>query len=123
VCEEFALAKSAADAKADSEDPITRFAQSLSSAGTTTTGNTNSNPFHGYYFKIVANPASQASDASGTKGGLTLVAYPADYQSSGVKTFVVTHKGIVFEKNLGPNTKTIAPQLKTRTGSSWHPAV
>jgi hypothetical protein len=71
----------------------------------------------------VANSASQASDASGTKGGLTLVAYPADYQSSGVKTFVVTHKGIVFEKNLGPNTKTIAPQLKTRTGSSWHPAV
>jgi hypothetical protein len=54
---------------------------------------------------------------------LTLVAYPAEYQSSGVKTFVVTRTGIVFEKNLGPDTKTIAPQMKTRTGSSWHPPV
>jgi Protein of unknown function (DUF2950) len=123
VCEEFAMAKNAADAKADSEDPITRFAQSLASSGTAITGNTNSNPFRGYYFQIVADSAPQMSGRRGTEGGLTLIAYPAEYQSSGVKTFVVTRKGIVFEKNLGPDTKTIAPQMKARTGSSWHPAV
>ena len=53
--------------------------------------------------------------------GLKLVAYPAEYQSSGVMTFVVTHKGVVFEKDLGPGTATLAPQMKARTGENWHP--
>jgi Protein of unknown function (DUF2950) len=121
VCEEFAMAKNAADAKADSEDPITRFAQSLAVADAANTENTNSNPFHGYYFRIVARNASSDMSGRGTKG-LTLIAYPAEYQSSGVKTFVVTHREVVFEKDLGPNTTTLAPQMKARTGSSWHPA-
>jgi hypothetical protein len=51
-----------------------------------------------------------------------LVAYPVEYQSSGVKTFVVTQRGVVFEKDLGPGTTTVAPQMKARTGSNWHPA-
>ena len=120
VCEEFAMAKNAADAKADSQDPITRFAQSLASAGPTGTDK-EANPFHGYYFRIVARNASSDAGDHGKKG-LTLIAYPADYESSGVKTFVVTQKGIIFEKDLGPETTTIAPQMKARTGSSWHPA-
>ena len=120
VCEEFAMAKNAAGAKAASEDPITRFAQSLASAGRANTDNNESNPFHGYYFRIVARNAS--SDVSGRgKKALALIAYPAEYHSSGVKTFVVTHEGIVFEKDLGPETTTVAPQMKARTGSSWHP--
>src|SRR6266853_564099 len=123
VCEEFAIAKNAADAKAVSEDPITQFAQSLASAAAANADNKESNPFHGYYFRIVApNPASGVSGRGKRTGGLTLVAYPAGYQSSGVKTFVVTQKGVVFEKDLGPGTTTVAPQMKARTGSSWHPA-
>jgi hypothetical protein len=51
-----------------------------------------------------------------------LVAYPAEYRGSGVMTFVVTHRGIVHEKDLGPNTTTVAPEIKSRTGSNWHPA-
>ncbi len=121
VCEEYALAKNAADAKADSEDPITRFAESLSSAGATNADNNEPNPFHGYYFRIVARNSSSHADVH-SKKGLTLIAYPADYQSSGVKTFVVTRRGTVFEKDLGPETTTIAPQMKVRTGPSWHPA-
>jgi hypothetical protein len=121
VCEEFAMAKNAADTKAASEDPTTRFAQSLASAGPANTGNNESNPFHGYYFRIVARTAS--SDGSGHgKKDLALIAYPAEYHSSGVKTFVVTHKGVVFEKDLGPSTTTVAPQIKAPTGSNWHPA-
>jgi hypothetical protein len=118
VCEEFAMAKNAADAKADSQDPITRFAQSLASAGPT--GTDKAGPFHGYYFRIVAQASSDVSARH--KKSLRLVAYPAEYQSSGVKTFVVTRKGVVFEKDLGPETTTVAPQMKARTGSSWHPA-
>ena len=117
------MAKNAADAKAASEDPITKFAESLATSGTASADNTESNPFHGYYFRIVApNPASGVSGRGKRTGGLTLVAYPAEYQSSGVKTFVVTQKGVVFEKDLGPGTTTVAPQMKARTGSSWHPA-
>jgi hypothetical protein len=119
VCEEFALAKNAADAKADSQDPITRFAQTLASAGPTGTDK-DANPFHGYYFRIVAQASSDVSTRG--KRSLRLVAYPVEYQSSGVKTFVVTQKGVVFEKDLGPGTPTIAPQMKARSGSSWHPA-
>ena len=119
VCEEFALAKNAADAKADSQDPITRFAQTLASAGPTGTDK-EANPFHGYYFRIVAQASSDVSTRG--KKSLRLVAYPVEYQSSGVKTFVVTQKGIVFEKDLGPETTTVAPQMKARSGSSWHPA-
>jgi DUF2950 family protein len=121
VCEEFALARNAADAKADSQDPITQFAQSLASAGPAGTAK-ESNPFHGYYFRIVAGNDSSDVSSRGRKS-LKLVAYPAEYKSSGVKTFVVTRRGIVLEKDLGPETPTAAPQMKVRTGSNWHPAV
>jgi len=122
VAEEFAMASNASALKAASEDPITRFAESLRSAATANTDNRESGPFHGYYFRIVTQDSASASAHNKTKGTLTLVAYPAEYQSSGVKTFVVTWRGIVFEKDLGPKTKTLAPQMKARTGSSWHPA-
>ena len=116
VCEEFAMAKTASAAKADSEDPITRYAETLATAAATSNDNKDSGPFHGYYFRIV-------TENRATKKTLTLIAYPAEYQSSGVKTFVVSGKGIVFEKDLGPETKTLAPQMKSRTGSSWHRTV
>jgi len=119
VCEEFAMAKNAAAAKAVSEDSITRFAQSLASSAPANADNKDSNPFHGYYFRIVAqNPASGVSGRGKRTRGLTLIAYPAEYQSSGVKTFIITHKGTVFEKDLGPNTTTVAPGLSAR-GSGW----
>ena len=123
VCQEFAMANNASAAKADSEDAITRYAESLATAAATSNNNKDSNPFHGYYFRIVSGTnASEGTDVGTTRKGLTLIAYPAEYQSSGVKTFVVTRKGIVFEKDLGSETKTLAPQMKTRTGASWHPA-
>ena len=123
VCEEFAMGKNAREAKAASEDPITQFAQSLFSASAANASNKGSDPFHGYYFRIVTeNSASGVSGSGKRTKGLTLVAYPAEYQSSGVKTFVVTQRGVVFEKDLGPGTTTVAPQMKARTGSNWHPA-
>jgi len=124
VCQEFTMAKNASAAKADSEDPITRYAETLATAAGTSNDNKDPNPFHGYYFRIVAeNHASERTDEGRTKRALTLIAYPAEYQSSGVKTFVVTWNGVVFEKDLGPETKTLAPQMKARTGSSWHRAI
>jgi Protein of unknown function (DUF2950) len=121
VCEQFAMAKSD-DAKAGGDDPINRFVQSLVSAGAANADNKESNSFHGYHFRIVTkNSASEMSGRSQGKGRLTLVAYPAEYQSSGVMTFVVSRDGVVYEKDLGPSTATVAPRIKAPTGSSWHP--
>ena len=122
VCDEFAMAKKKDSLKADSEDPITRFAEELVIAGAANTYNNDSNPFHGYYFRIVRNSAPGVSDA-GKARGLTLVAYPADYRGSGVMTFAVTHHGILHEKDLGPNTTTVAPKIKAGTGPTWRPVV
>jgi len=122
VCEQFAMAKNVDDAKTASEDPITQFVQRLVSAGAASAGNKESNPFHGYYFRIVAKNSTEASGRSRTKESVTLVAYPAEYQSSGVMTFLVSRNGVVYERDLGPSTKTVAPKIKAPTGSSWHPA-
>jgi Protein of unknown function (DUF2950) len=124
VCEEFAMAKNAPEVKAGSKDPITRFAENLASASAAHAGNRESDPFHGYYFRIVGqDPASDATSSGKRARGLTLVAYPAEYQSSGIKTFVVTRRGVVFEKDLGPETASISQKLDGhRPNSSWHVA-
>ncbi len=68
-------------------------------------------PFHGYYFKVLKGqgPAAPLGEmdfvVKGVMiGGFALVAAPADYRVSGVKTFIVSHDGIVYEKDLGPKT-------------------
>lgn len=75
-------------------------------------------PYHGYHFRILK---AQGPDAPGGAtdyvvkgkmiGGFALVAFPEEYGVSGVKTFIVNHDGIVFEKDLGPMTGTLARQM------------
>jgi len=123
VCEQFAMAKNEDDSKEAGEDPIAQFVQRLVSAGAANAGNKKSNPFHGYYLRIVTkNSGSEVSGRSRTKEIVTLVAYPAEYQSSGVMTFLVRRDGVVYEKDLGTSTTTVAPKIKAPTGSSWRPA-
>jgi hypothetical protein len=62
---------------------------------------------HGYYFRAVIN---QRGDGK-VSGGFGFVAYPAEYRSSGVMTFIVTETDIVKEKDLGTNTATLARTL------------
>ena len=53
-------------------------------------------------------------------GGFAVVAYPAEYDNSGVMTFIVNHDGKVFQKNLGSNTASIAKVIKEyNPDSSW----
>ena len=51
----------------------------------------------------IANAGEQ-----GNLPGFTMIAYPAEYRSSGVMTFIVTDKGLVYEKDLGANTAAAA---------------
>jgi hypothetical protein len=123
VCEQFASAENKDSAKVGSDDPITQYVQSLVSAAAANADNKEPNPFHGYYFRVVTkNSTSEASGPGKKKGSLTLVAYPTEYQASGVMTFVVTREGIVYEKDLGSDTTAVAPKIKARSDSSWHPA-
>ena len=130
ICEEFALAKkegdakAASSAKASSQDPITRFAEGLVIAGALNvvsnsrpTAEKDSYLFHGYYFQqATRDPAA----SNNMKDGVVLVAYPADYRSSGVKTFIVTKSGIVYEKDLGSTRTILAKDFKRSPDSSWH---
>jgi Protein of unknown function (DUF2950) len=72
-------------------------------------------PYHGYYYKILTRQGSNAPGGAldyivrgRMIGGFALVAYPAEYMNSGVMTFLVNHRGDVYEKDLGPNTARIA---------------
>ena len=68
-------------------------------------------PFHGYYFKVLKGQGPEAPlgemdfVVGGVMiGGFALVAAPADYEVTGVMTFIVSHEGVVYQKDLGPET-------------------
>jgi hypothetical protein len=72
-------------------------------------------PYHGYYFRVLTRQGNAA--AGGPKsyivdgkmtGGFAFVAYPAEYRSSGVMTFIVGEDGVVYEKDLGGDTADLA---------------
>jgi len=68
-------------------------------------------PYHGYYFKVLKGqgPAAQMGQMNfvvngAMIGGFALAAAPAQYRVTGIKTFIVSHEGIVYEQDLGPET-------------------
>jgi Protein of unknown function (DUF2950) len=72
---------------------------------------TKTKPYHGYYFKVLKGQGSAAPHGASSFvvkglmiGGFALVAAPAEYAHTGVKTFIVSQDGIVYEKDLGPDT-------------------
>jgi hypothetical protein len=121
VCHEVAKAKQANDTETPGDDSIRKYVQSLVSGGTASAVSTarniekQSSPFHGYYFRVVTNSARGGKKT----GDVALVAYPAEYRSSGVMTFMVTRNGSVYEKDLGSKTTTVARKLERGPDSSW----
>jgi hypothetical protein len=72
-------------------------------------------PYNGYYFKILTRqgvnaPAGRFNYLINGRmiAGFAMIAYPADYGKTGVMSFLVNHYGVVYQKNLGPKTGTIA---------------
>ncbi len=75
-------------------------------------------PYHGYYFKILTR---QGKHAAGGKynyiingrmiAGFALVAWPAEWDNTGIMTFIVNQQGVVYQSNLGPKTAKIAAHL------------
>jgi hypothetical protein len=72
-------------------------------------------PFHGYYYRILTSQAQSAQGGSmsyivngAMTGGFAILAYPAEYRSSGVVTFIVNQTGVIYQKDLGPKTTEVA---------------
>ena len=94
--------------------------------------------FHGYYFKILKGQGTAAPNGAinyvieGVMiGGFALVAVPAEYRVTGVKTFIVNYDGIVYQKDLGPDSLNIVKAMELynpdktwqRTDDEWPQSV
>ncbi len=84
-------------------------------------------PFHGYYFLILTEQGPHAHGGAHSyvvdgkmTGGFAVMAFPAVYRSSGVKTFIVNRYGMTYEKDLGRKTTEIASAMKAYDpDSTW----
>jgi hypothetical protein len=85
-------------------------------------------PYHGYFFKILKGqgPAAPLGELNfvidgAMIGGFALVAAPAEYRVTGVQTFIVSHDGIVYQKDLGPDTlKMFNAMVVYNPDKTWH---
>jgi len=104
------------DAQGEDQSPLGEFAAEASNQGYRVGGGRM--PYRGYYYKILmkqgaAAPGGELEYVVKGKmiGGFALVAYPAQYRNSGVMTFIVSHAGVVFQKDLGPDTAKLAEHM------------
>ncbi len=90
--------------------------------------------YSGYYFRVLKGqgPAAPLGELDYVIkgmmiGGFALVAVPVEYRVTGVQTFIISHDGIVYQKDLGPDTPNIVKQIErynpdktwTRTDDQW----
>jgi hypothetical protein len=75
-------------------------------------------PYHGYFYRIMTAQGEHAGGGAygyivdgNMIGGFAAIAYPADYGSSGVMTFIVNHDGVVYQKDLGEDTEQQAKKM------------
>jgi Protein of unknown function (DUF2950) len=87
-------------------------------------------PFNGYFFRILTKQGPHAPGGAKNyvvdgkmTAGFAFVAYPAEYRSSGVMTFVVNQSGVIYERDLGPDTAKLAEGMTAYDpDSTWHQA-
>jgi len=98
--------------------PIGPLLASAVADDSTHAGQNGPTPYRGYYFRILRSQGKNAPGGAkdylthGKLAGFAFVAYPAEYRSSGVMTFIVSHDGVVYQKDLGKSTETIAKAMK-----------
>jgi hypothetical protein len=86
-------------------------------------------PYRGYFFQVLKGQGPDAPlgpmdyVVNGAMiGGFALIAFPAQYQATGVKTFIVANDGVVYEKDLGPNTLELARKMdRFNPDRTWSP--
>jgi hypothetical protein len=102
----------------EGESPIGPLVASAAIEGYRPDGSQDPQPFQGYYFRVLAGQG--AKEPGGARSyivngkmtrGFAFLAYPAEYRSSGVMTFLVNEDGVVYEKDLGSRTAEIGKTL------------
>lgn len=90
-------------------------------------GKDKASPYHGYYFRMLLGQGPHAAGGAldyivqgHMIGGFAAMAYPAQYANSGVMTFIVNHDGVVYQKDLGAASATVAPGItRFDPGPGW----
>ena len=89
-------------------------------------GTPNTSPYHGYFYRVLEAQGPAAAGGAYDYvvhdlmiGGFALLAYPAEYGSSGVMTFIVNHDGVVFSKDLGADTAALAAKIVAFDPDGW----
>ena len=110
------------------QSPLGQLGDFAKGAGYTNSGG-NPQPFNGYYFRILTKQADTAKGGAKNyilngkmTGGFAILAYPADYQNSGIMSFLVGTDGTVYEKDLGSKTVDTAVAItEYNPGDGWKP--
>jgi hypothetical protein len=134
---EYAMKLVSADGKRDGlywrtgeGEPLSPFgplASKAKSEGYGKGANAANEPYHGYFYRILTRQGGQAPGGAYDYvvngrmiGGFALVAYPARWGASGVMTFLVSHDGVVYQKNLGRGTEALALGMTSfNPDSTW----
>ena len=84
-------------------------------------------PFHGYQYRLLTSQGPHAQGGATDYlvngrlvGGFAILAYPAQYGNSGIMTFITNHDGIVYQRDLGPDTEKVAQRIaEFDPGPDW----
>jgi len=88
-------------------------------------------PYHGYYFRILKAQGAHAPGGAKSylngghmTGGFGLVAFPAEYGMSGIMTFIINQRALMFQKDLGEDTVALAAAMSEYDPDpTWMPVV
>lgn len=116
-------------AAGQTQSPFSALAAQARAAGYTPGAHKGPHPFFGYYFRILTRQGAAAPGGAMNYlrhgkmvRGFALLAFPDKYAASGVMTFIVNQQGHVYQKNLGPQTVTLARKITTyNPDKSWAP--
>jgi hypothetical protein len=108
-----------------SQSPLGQMGDFAKGAGFTKSGE-KAQPFNGYYFRILTKGKDATTGSNhyvvngNMTGGFAILAYPAEYQHSGIMTFLIGKDGVVYEKDLGKGTEATAKVISEyNPGDGW----
>jgi hypothetical protein len=111
-------------ADAEEESPLGPLVADATEEGYTISAST---PYHGYRYKMLKSQGEHADGGAYDymvgdfmMGGFAVVAYPAEYANSGVMTFIVNQEGVVYQRDLGPDTEQLVKSMTVfDPGPGW----
>jgi len=117
-------------ADAEPQSPVGPLVAAADAAGNGKTQDGSTTPYRGYYYLILTRQGKNGPGGAKSyivngkmSEGFAFVAYPAEYRSSGVMTFIVNQDGVVYEKDLGKKSDVLAKAMKEyNPNSSWQKA-